>query len=248
MYLRVAAFLVALVPLVLPARAAEDSPARWKLENPFCDVLAEVAPLAGGSGYGLALFTRNGTTVQAHVTLVSDTDAYDAHVPDSNLFGGAYDRQAGPFVIKLPVSAKIEYYFVDSYALDGAQAAVCPSYVFPVAAAAVQTPPTAATAVTPTHLQALGKLACGQTYQPVATRRDAGGIIGHFGNKPVSVELRVYVDSRGRALDEQIVESSGILGVDSAALGNAQLQAFVPAQFLCTPVVGEISLRMDYVP
>ncbi len=37
--------------------------------------------------YGLELFTDHGTTLAAHVTLVSDTDAYDATVPDTNLLG-----------------------------------------------------------------------------------------------------------------------------------------------------------------
>ena len=73
-----------------PARAADAPvPARssdWKYRNPFCGVIAHSrrsAPI----GYGLALFAEKGTTLAAHVTLVSKTDAYDVSVPDSEPFG-----------------------------------------------------------------------------------------------------------------------------------------------------------------
>lgn len=94
-----------LVALTCPIAArASDAPAgnattpHWKYDNPFCSVVAEVVPLGTGARYGLALFADRGTTLAAHVTLVSDTDAYDANVPDTNLLGSKADRKTQPII------------------------------------------------------------------------------------------------------------------------------------------------------
>jgi hypothetical protein len=242
-----AALLVALAWSFTPARAAVESSAHWKHDNPFCGVLAAVAPLADGTRYGLALFAEHGTTLAAHVTLVSDTDAYDVVVPDTDLFGPLQDRQVEPVIVTLPSTDKIEYYFVDSYSLDGGQSVSCPSYVFPIGDTISDWDGDDAV-IAARHLQSIAKLPCGRLYRPAETGRDVGGIIGLYGNRPLSASYRVYVDSVGRPVREELVESSGVEGVDSTALGTIQGHWFVPAQFLCTPVVGELRIRMDYVP
>jgi len=82
---RAAAFIAALASLAVGARAADLPAAPWKHVNPFCDVLAAVAPIAGGSQYALELYAARGTTLDAHVTAISESDAYDVHVADTNL-------------------------------------------------------------------------------------------------------------------------------------------------------------------
>jgi hypothetical protein len=241
-----AAFLVTLGLSFGAVRAAGSSAADWKYANPFCGAVAEVAPLSDGSGYGLLLATASGTTIEAHVTLISDTDAYDAHISDTNLLGPPEDRESAPVAIRLPTADTVKYYFVDSYAIDRGGSVTCPSYIFAIGSAISGS--AGATATFAQHLQALGQLKCAHAYQGPSTRRDAEGIVGHFGNRPLSTKLDVYVDSNGRAVDEKVVRSSGVEGVDAAAVGNVAQQLFVPAEFLCTPVVGELEVRVDYKP
>lgn len=247
MLLRAAALLVALACSCIPARAADAPAAAWKYDNPFCGVVAAVAPLGNSGRYGVALFAQQGTTLAAHVTLVSNTDAYDVAVPDTNLAGAPTDRQMDPVVVTLPAADAIKYYFVDSYALDRGASVSCPSYVFPLDDP-VADAPSEATAIGAKHLQSLGKLACGQMYRPPSSGAGDFGVMGHFGNRPLSTEYRVYIDSNGRDVGQKLLASSGVEGVDAAALGNLQNHQYAPAQFLCTPVVGEIDVRLDYDP
>ena len=113
---RAAALLVAFAGTFAAARA-DDTAARWKYDNPFCQVVAFTAPLpdvvapvalAGGeSRYALGLYTAAGATLSAHVTLVSDTNAYDAAVPEGTLFGAAGDRKSDAIVVTLPAPDRI---------------------------------------------------------------------------------------------------------------------------------------------
>jgi hypothetical protein len=45
-----------------------------------------------------------------------------------------------------------------------------------------------------------------------------------------------------------MTQSSGIAGIDDFALGAIQLHQFLPARFLCTAVVSELLVRLDYEP
>ncbi len=245
--IRSSAALVALALLVAPARAADAPAGAWKYDNPFCPVVAQVAPLAGGSGYGLQLYAANGRTIDAHVTLVSDSDAYDAHVTNVPFTGSAGDRESEGVVLKFTPAVQVKYFFVDSYALDGGVSMTCPSFVSPIGEQ-LSDSPAGAPVVTPQQVQAIGKLACGQMYQPIQYGRDMYSVMGPYGNKPLSVTILAYVDSDGRVLRDKVVSPSGVFGVDSTAMGIIQIHNFVAARFLCTPVVGELEIRLDYEP
>ncbi len=248
---------MALESLGAPARAADVPAAQWKYDNPFCDVIAAAAPLpdvvaavtpvTGGSRYAVDLRARSGAALAAHVTLVSDSDAYDVAVPDTRLSGPVDDRVTDPFVVMLPKPDSLKFYFVDSYAVDRGARVTCPSYVFPIGEP-LSSQESGAAVLTAVHLQSLGKLPCGQVYQPVRLGNDFGSVVGAYGNQAHSVTYHAYVDSNGRALREVLLKSSGVAGLDVAALGDIQQANFKPAQFLCTPVVGEVDLREDYNP
>lgn len=247
MFLRAAAFLVAVELFCAPVRAAAPAAPHWRFQNPFCSAVAAVGPLSDGSGYALDVAAPGGTTIEAHVTLVSATAAYDAHLPDTNLSGAVGDRRSDPIVVKLPSADTVKYFFLDSYAIDRGTNVTCPSYVFPIGETIAGSAGDATT-VRATLLQALSHLACGAMYQEPNAPRDAGGLIGRYGNRPLSVELQVYVDSSGHAIEQQVLSSSGVEGVDAAALGIVAQQQYRPAEFLCTPVVGELRVRLEYEP
>ncbi len=237
---------MAFASLIAPAGAADLPSPPWKYDNPFCQVLAQVAPAYDGSGYGLALFAAAGEKLDAHVTLISDSDAYDAHVI-APLFGPPEDRQSAPIIVKLPVATGVKYFFVDSYAVDGDNVVTCPSYVFPVGDALSDVPAGVQT-IPARHLQALGALKCGHAYIPPKMHGDLESPVGVYGGRPLTVVARAYVDSNGYSIKEEIVESSGVDGMDKFMLGAVGVHQFTPAEFLCVPVVGTTEIELKYFP
>ena len=245
---RAAAFIAALASLAVGAPAADLPAAPWKHANPFCEVLAAVAPIAGGSQYALELYAARGTTLDAHVTTISKSDAYDVHVADTNLSGAPEDRQTEPVAVAFSDGATPRYYFVDSYSIDRGKSVTCPSYVFDLADPVEGAPPPDVTRIFARHLQPLGKLACAKPYQPPGSGGQMESFIGSYGDRPLQVGLAVYIDSNGQAIDERVTQSSGVDGVDKAAAGIVSIHHFAPARFLCTPVVGEMRLKLEYQP
>ncbi|HEY1867881.1 MAG TPA: hypothetical protein VGG70_06250, partial [Candidatus Cybelea sp.] len=251
------AVLVVALLASLPRAGAADVSSQWKYDNPFCQVVAAVVPIpavvasnaavGGGRQYVLALFTPAGATLGAHVTLVSDTDAYDAVVPDGDLSGTPQDRKREPLIVTLPASDKIDYFFVDSYSLDRGAPVTCPSYVLPVGEE-LSSAPAGLRAIEAQHLQTIAPLKCGKVYVDPAMRGDLTSPVGAYGGKPLTVVARAYIDSNGYSIQEEIVQSSGVDGMDKYMLGAVGVHQFRPAQFLCVPVVGEMLIELKYFP
>lgn len=244
---RGAAFIVTLVSLAAPARAADVSPSPWKYDNPFCRVIAAVTPVSNRPGYAVALYTGSGTSIDGHVTLVGKTDAYDAHVTAAPLEGPASDRASVPILVTLPAGQSVSYFFVDSYAIDDAQPVTCPSYVFTVGDRTVDAPADLV-AVPAAHLQALGPLKCGHVYVEPAMRNVLEAPVGDFNGRTLKVAVLAYLDSYGYSMREEVVSSSGVAWMDQFAVGAVHAHQFVPAEFLCTPVVGKIEVQLQYGP
>jgi hypothetical protein len=254
---RAAVLLVALLGSFAPARAADAPSGQWKYENPFCQVVAFVAPLpaivastapvGGDTRYALALFASAGTKLAAHVTLVSDTDAYDVTVPAGALADSSGGRSLGPVIVTLPAPDTVTYFFVDSYALDSGAGVTCPSYVFPVGQA-LSGAPAGAPSIVAQHLQKIGPLKCGRAYLPPQMHGDLESPVGAYGGRPVTAVTRAYIDSNGYAIRQQIVQSSGVDGIDKYLLGAVGVHQFSPAQFLCVPVVGTVDVELKYFP
>jgi hypothetical protein len=255
---RRAAVLVAALLASLPRLGAADEPSsQWKYDNPFCQVVASVAPIpdvvasiaavGGETRYALDLFTADGTTLAAHVTLVSDTDAYDAGVPDGNLSGPPNDRNLEPLVVTLPAGDTIDYFYVDSYSLDHGAAVTCPSYVFPIGEK-LSSAPAGLRSIEAQHLQKIPPLKCGKVYIQPRLRGDLTSPMGAYGGKPLTVVALAYIDSNGYSIKDEIVQSSGVDGMDKYMLGAVGVHQFSPAQFLCVPVVGEMEITLKYFP
>lgn len=243
---RAAVSFVALISFAMPAYADAPAPT-WKHDNPFCGAEARVAALSDGSGYAVALSASGGNTIDAHVALVGDTDAYDANLTAQPLVGTPDDRETAAVVVRLPTTAKIGYFFVDSYAIDGGKRVDCPSYVFEISPDTINAPPNVP-AITPQHLQALAALSCGHVYIPPSLKGQFQSAVGDYGNKPLTVLARAYVDSNGYSIREKLLQSSGVEGVDQYQLGALHEHQFAPAKFLCTPVVSTIDVELHYSP
>ncbi|HMF27238.1 MAG TPA: hypothetical protein VKE42_00615, partial [Candidatus Cybelea sp.] len=244
MFRRTAVLVVALLASLPRVGAAEEPSSQWKYDNPFCqvvaavvpipDVVASIAAVGAETRYALDLYTPAGTTLGAHVTLISDTDAYDAAVPEGNLSGPPDDRRLDPLVVTLPGTDTINYFFVDSYSLDRGAAVTCPSYVFPVGGK-LSSAPTGLRSIAAQHLQKIASPKCGKVYVEPGMRGDLTSPMGAYGGKPLTVVARAYIDSNGYSIKDEIVQSSGVDGMDRYMLGAVGVHQFRPAEFLCVP-------------
>jgi hypothetical protein len=241
------------VPAFAAGPQPEASPTPWRFDNPFCDVLAALVPEQGsepGAEYALELFARDGTRVAAHVTLIGADAAYDANVPATNLQGAAGDRRTDAVMVKLEKPAIVHYFFVDSFSIDGVAPVTCPSYVFLSGSG----PTTDAMSglglqsVTAAFLQKLPDLPCGKAYVGPSIERGNEPLVGHYGDTRRTTRLHVYVDSYGHAVQATIETSSGVDGLDDAAVAGVRATEYRSAQFLCTPVVSELDMEMEYRP
>jgi hypothetical protein len=250
-------FLPALFAVLLAVPAQAQTPpsapaaAVWKFDNPFCEVRAGLVPVdsaIAGTKYLVGLYASHGKRVSAHVTLIGSEGAYDASVPAVDLTGPPDDRRTGGVVIDMPQTAPIHYFFVDSYTIDAEAPMTCPSYVQLSGSGpsddAISA--TGLTSVTATFLQKLPDLPCGKAYTRPSSRKGFNPIVGFYGNKPRSIVMHVFVDSGGNAIRATMKESSGVEGLDDAALAAADYTTYNPARFLCMPVVGEIDMQVDY--
>ncbi len=242
---------LASAPAPAQTPAPSPTPAPWKFDNPFCEVRAGLVPVESaipGTEYVVELYASHGTRVSAHVTLIGSEGAYDANVPSTNLSGALDDRRTDGIDIKMPESAPIHYFFVDTIAIDDEAPVTCPSYVQPSGSGPSEDSIAGLglTNVTATFLQKLPDLPCGKAYVEPTSRKGFEPIVGHYGDKPRSVVMHVFIDSAGNALRASMTRSSGVEGLDDAAIAAAEYTKYNPAQFLCQPVVGEIDMEMEY--
>ena len=244
-----------------PQPAPTDPP--WL--SPFCDVSARV--VAGGasaaepangaapSSYWVLLDAQSGSTVDAHVTLVGDTDAYDVAIVKTAIAGEPFKKHSNWLLVNMPKPVAIHYAYVDSYAIDTGTPMSCPSVVRHVgdltasagstAIAGPAVTSNAPAAFAAAYLQALPKLPCGKVFQEATVTHPANP--GGFNTgKRLSATIAVFLDSLGHPIKTYVYGPSGSDVADFRALASAQATKYSPATFLCTPVVGEYLFRVDF--
>jgi hypothetical protein len=235
------------------AQTPSPSPSPTPVPNPFCAVHASArAPLhTADPEYRLLVNSSVAGPLSVHVTMVGDSGAYDAYLPDIAMAPGKSDfHLPNRTVVTLPAGADAKYVYVDSYAVAGGEKIACPTQ--PAAMAdpvfgPVPTSPDATMHVAATFLQALPPMPCGKMYVP-AHARGYSPRTGFWGNKELNAKVHVYIDSNGTVVQRSIYKSSGVPGVDDEAMGSAQFSTYYPATFLCTPVVGDYLFSFTYRP
>jgi hypothetical protein len=244
-----------------PAARADD-PSAW--HNPFCsaDVQAfpwdrrrdEPAPLGRSDRYVLDLSADGTSSVAATVTLISTQGAYGVTI-DRTVLKRDDDKKyyAPAMMVGFDAPRDVEFAYIDSVGVDGAAPTPCPTVVQEVhsmqgkLATGKDAPSFAGVAVTAAAFkQDLPALDCGAAYiEPVLLSRE-GPDIGHFGDRPLTTTIHVYLDSAGHPVNATLEKSSGVEGVDDVAIAGAEQSHYKPAKFLCTPVVSEMSVEFDY--
>lgn len=236
-------------------------------DNPFCAGLVEVMPWnvaanapsthAANDRYVLQLFANGKTDVAGTVTLITSDSAYSVAIARTDLLrvAGRDDFYAEPILVAFDKPVEVQYAYVDQIGVDGAAPAACPTVVrevhpftadagneFDVSVGGDVKP------VNATYLQALPPLACGRAYVPSGLPRGAGAVVGVYGNARKTTVVRIFIDSNGIPSGASIERSSGIQGLDDNVIGLVEHTRYTPAKFLCTPVVSEMSIEMDYNP
>jgi hypothetical protein len=245
--------------------AVADSPAASSWKNPFCsgDVQAypwdkardEPVQLGSSANYVLSLFADGKSTVSAAIILITTDGAYTVAVNRNPLLrkAGSDSFYAPAILVGFDKPQQVLYAYVDSVGVDGAAQAPCPTVVNPVqslighSVTGTQSPSMAGAPVTPAIFkQAIPPLTCGSAYQePVLLDRE-GPDVGNFGSKQLDAFVHVYIDSEGHPMNATIERSSGVEGIDDLAVAGAEESHYKPAQFLCTPVVSEMVIDLEY--
>lgn len=235
--------------------------------NPFCSGTVALMPWNARVGapstnlssdrYVLELFANGKNDVSGAVTLITSDSAYSVPIARTDLLrsGGSNDFYAEPIVVAFDKPVDVHYAYVDQIGVDGAAPATCPTVVQQVHAftadASNQFDVSVGGDVKPvnaTFLQALPALTCGRAYIPSELPRGAGGVVGAYGNVRKSTVVRIFIDSNGIPAGASIERPSGIEGLDDNVLGLVEHTRYTPAKFLCTPVVSEMSIEMEYDP
>lgn len=212
---------------------------------------------AASDRYVLQMFANGKTDVAGAVTLITPDAAYSVAIARTDLLraAGSDDFYAAPILVAFNEPVEVRYAYVDQIGVDGAALAACPTVVrevhpfsadsgnlFDVSIGGDVKPANA------TYLQALPVLTCGRAYIPSGLPRGAGAVVGAYGNERKSTVVRIFIDSNGIPAGASIERSSGIEGLDDNVIGLVEHTRYVPAKFLCTPVVSEMSIEMDYNP
>lgn len=239
-----------------PTAAPAPSPAAL---DPFCPVEVKAAPIdaavasqvAGAPSELLALrlVSQSGPSIDAHVTLLSDTDAYDVSLRNLIVSGGNYKYESPSLLIALPKTARIRFAYVDSYAVAGGTEQTCPSDPLDLSSAkpmqlSAQTP-----RVVATFKQTLPPLPCGKLFTYATIAKPSQPIFPrvHLDHNLTS-QIEVFLDSNGNPIKTYVYRSSGVQAFDASATLAALRTAYAPEMLLCAPVVGRYLFRADFEP
>lgn len=228
--------------------------------DPFCALHVVGVPWSQASGpsRGVAdsivlwLRSPSGATVDAHVKLISQTDAYDVALTDLALYTRLSERSTAAVFVTLPKAAELRYAYVDSYRFDGGPEKSCATEPYDLRSWQTwhQAPPAQPPASPRSAAVLIGPLPplpCGKAYTDAQVKR-AFQPSGLNVNKTYTVQVGVVIDSEGHPVDTWIYKSSGLETADALARASALRSEYAPATFLCTPIVHEYLFRVDFAP
>jgi hypothetical protein len=255
----------------LPAWANSDEfcPTRAAIV-PWDTSINDASATTTSDRYFINLWTTARKHVYAKVLMFSKTAVYSIEVSSSELGMNNPDspnRYSAPVEILFDQPVELLYNFVDTTSIDGAMES-CPSYVEGVPSYSAHpavaphydenTPPTSAIksdlmknfrgspVVHPKFVQTVS-VPCGRMYRGPHLVQ-GGAVIGQYGDRQRLSLVETFIDASGRVRGTRLEKSSGVDGIDQAALGAAQGAIFLPAEFLCTPVVSTYFLWVYYNP
>lgn len=259
-------------PSAIAGSSIAPPPTSWA--DPFCDVAVVAAPWddakhqpsaeAASNALVLALSSRL-DSLSAHIILISDSDAYDVLVADVDVSGSADQRTSPTVVVTMPSKVAVRYAYIDSYKAGKGPAVDCATDPYSVAIMGAQNkmafldarkwsslvfPDAKAPRFSAAYRGPLPPLSCGKPYIEASIARVVQPFYpeGASSFEPVTVQIEVYVDSRGRAVKTMLWQSSGSKNIDASAEVAAKATEYAPRTFLCVPIVGRYLFRADFKP
>jgi TonB family protein len=227
--------------------------------DPFCALYATAQPIYTSPSEPLSpisnvlavgVFAEAGARADAHVTLLSDTGAYDAFLQDVPLADDGKGLRSHNILVQLPKAMRVRFVYVDSFAVNGGTEASCPSEPFDlsqVKTIRVPPPPAATARVSAVFKQSLPPLPCGKLFTNATIVKPVQPVypLSYFDHDR-SVQIEIFVDSNGNAVKSSVYKSSGLQAFDNAATQAALRSKYAPPMLLCTPVVGKYLFRADF--
>jgi hypothetical protein len=239
---------------------AAPSPPPTPEPDPFCGASLEaiqwdatrnassVVPVS--DAIVLDLLIQGKASVDAHVTLLSDTDAYDVALHHLPIMRNGAFLVTPEVIATLPKATAIRYAYVDSYAVDGGAEVSCPSEPSDVGKSNPRefNPTRAANPrATATFKQSVPPLPCGKMFSNAQVLKPGPLPYPYsFFDHPRTVEVEVYLDSNGHVVKTSIYKSGGDAAFDNLATRAAILSEYQPALLLCVPVVSKYLFRADF--
>ncbi len=241
-----------------PQSTPTPSAGGW--HNPFCPATLRADPWDTAAGAWsdrpqanaiVAIHTYEAARLlDADVVLVTASSAYRAKLRKVALTRKGGVGWSGPILITIPSTQAVRYVFLDTVALGGGAPYQCPTWVQVMQACHACTQPNRPRSPTATIAarfdQALPPLTCGKPYIQARALHALSPLTGFYGFRPRTAKVEVFIDSDGLLVKARVWKSSGIKGIDYAALGVAEAARYVPARFLCTPVVSNYLVVLDY--
>jgi TonB family protein len=212
----------------------------------------------------VVLYTGAATRANALVTFITTDTAYQATIAGVAMHAqtGGGDYESDPVLVSFPKTVDVQFAYVDSYSLVDAPLAQCPSFVNQIDAygstprggtalpslhkiTTMPTMPRSFASVSATKFMGLPALSCSSAYTPSKMSllpHSDWSVQDEFasyytGRSGMTAIVAIALDSNGKPIDIQLVQSSGNHVTDSEALDQARTETYAPAQFLCTPVV-----------
>ena len=229
--------------------------------DPFCALYATAQPIYTSPSEPLSpisnvlavgVFAEAGARADAHVTLLSDTGAYDAFLQDVPLADDGKGLRSHNILVKLPKAMRVRFVYVDSFAVNGGTEASCPSEPFDlsqVKTIRVPPPPAATARVSAVFKQSLPPLPCGKLFTNATIVKPVQPVypLSYFDHDRAACKSEIFVDSNGNAVKSIGLQEQRTPSVhDNAATQAALRSKYAPPMLLCTPVVGKYLFRADF--
>jgi hypothetical protein len=203
----------------------------------------------------LGALYANGRTVGATLHVFTDTESFEATIPQLRLWGSTDAKWTSEFIIELPESTHVKYAYVESYSLDRGKPVQCSAV--PEALASFKTlgwkrPPQKVLSRLPAFAAlsqgALPPLRCSDEFDDATVRHAEQPYGPPQLQGSITSRIAVFLAADGSVAKVAVAKSSGNGMADALAEGAAMKSVYAPAQFRCRAVSSQYIFTVDFEP
>jgi hypothetical protein len=203
----------------------------------------------------LGALYANGRTVGATLHVFTDTESFEATIPQLRLWGPTDSKWTSMFLVELPESTHIKYAYIESYSLDRGKPVQCSAV--PETLASLKTlgwkpPPQKVLARLPAFAGlsqgALPPLRCNDEFDDATVRHAEQPYGPPQLQSAITSRIAVFLAADGSVAKVAVAKSSGNGIADALAEGAAMKSVYAPAQFRCRPVSSQYIFTVEFEP